>query len=392
MFLLIKNFGILKNINLELKKVTVITGLNDTGKSSIVKLFFSLIKADNLAERKLEDYVKERKAKIIEQLKGLITQKDVKLVNLVDKQRNLNFLKQFFKNDKAILELLRELELFLDKKKALNERRNRKFYRILTYNFGINLSPFIKKDFVMELLSNRGEKLYSVFLEKDKFQIVDYLPTNGSRKIKPIRDVTYIETPLLMNIAEFLKEIREKSYRTETPFPFVFQDLARKILNKDRFLTSDVYKILEEISKTINGKFLMENGLYFERNSKKINVVGVASGIKAFGILIRLIQTKAIQNGRDFLIIDEPEVHLHPEWQIKYVEILIELIKVLNFNVIVSTHSPYIVQAFAKLGKDNHLENEINFYLIDDGKSFLMNEKLNEIFRILGEPLWKVMV
>jgi len=392
MFLLIKNFGVLEDINLELKKITIVTGLNDTGKSSIAKLFFSLIKADNLAERKLEEYVKERKTKIIEQLKGLITQRDVKLVNLVDKQRNLDFLKQLFRNDKAILELLNELEIFLNKNKALNERRNRKFYRILTYNFGVNLSSFIKKDFVMKLLSNSEEELYSVFLKKDRFQIVDYLPTIGSKKIKPIRDVTYIETPLLMNIAEFLKEIREKGYRTNTPFPFVFQDLARKILNKDRFLTSDVYKILGEISKIINGNFLMENGLYFERNSKKINVAGVASGIKAFGILIRLIQTKTIQNGRDFLIIDEPEVHLHPEWQIKYVEILIKLIKVLDFNVIISTHSPYIVQAFAKLGKENYLENEINFYLIGNGKSYLMNENLNEIFRILGEPLWKVMV
>lgn len=44
MILSLKNFGIIETAEIELKGLTVLAGLNDTGKSFISKIFYALIK------------------------------------------------------------------------------------------------------------------------------------------------------------------------------------------------------------------------------------------------------------------------------------------------------------------------------------------------------------
>jgi predicted ATPase len=44
------------------------------------------------------------------------------------------------------------------------------------------------------------------------------------------------------------------------------------------------------------------------------------------------------------ILIDEPETSLHPKWQQKYVQSLLEIFKGLDIQFIIATHSPYIIQ------------------------------------------------
>ena len=50
-----KNLGIVESANIELKGLTVITGLNDTGKSFLSKAIFSIIKTNKEANREARD-------------------------------------------------------------------------------------------------------------------------------------------------------------------------------------------------------------------------------------------------------------------------------------------------------------------------------------------------
>lgn len=51
--------------------------------------------------------------------------------------------------------------------------------------------------------------------------------------------------------------------------------------------------------------------------------------IKSF-ILLKVLLDKGILKEKDILILNEPEIHLHPEWQIKYAEIIVLLQKSLT--------------------------------------------------------------
>ncbi len=79
-----------------------------------------------------------------------------------------------------------------------------------------------------------------------------------------------------------------------------------------------------------------------EKNNAQIPLSSIGSG---FEMMFSLIYSYylAKQNGKKLIIlIDEPELHLHPEIQKKFVEFLMEISK--DFQVILTTHSPILVK------------------------------------------------
>lgn len=82
--------------------------------------------------------------------------------------------------------------------------------------------------------------------------------------------------------------------------------------------------------------------IYFYKNSKRISFDSCSSGEKHLlfaylGILSRI-------NDRTLILIDEPEISLHPEWQIKYISTLNKLFgKYKDCHFILASHSHYFV-------------------------------------------------
>ena len=67
-----------------------------------------------------------------------------------------------------------------------------------------------------------------------------------------------------------------------------------------------------------------------------------------------------------FLIIDEPEVNLHPEWQIKFAEILVILAKDLDIKLYLNSHSPMFIEAISLYSQYYDLIKETNLYLTQE--------------------------
>ena len=57
-------------------------------------------------------------------------------------------------------------------------------------------------------------------------------------------------------------------------------------------------------------------------SSKDIDVASLSTGLKAFVILKQLLINGNVQD-KDVIVLDEPEIHLHPEWQLLYSEIIV---------------------------------------------------------------------
>jgi predicted ATPase len=123
-----------------------------------------------------------------------------------------------------------------------------------------------------------------------------------------------------------------------------------------------------------------------ESNIGSNSIVNVASGIKSFGILQMLLSTHFLDE-RTLIVLDEPEVHLHPNWQLKYAEIITLLVKN-NINILVTTHSPYMIEALERYAEKYDIEDKTNFYLAKDGmiKSDDNNQILSKVFETLSQP------
>lgn len=72
--------------------------------------------------------------------------------------------------------------------------------------------------------------------------------------------------------------------------------------------------------------------------------MNASMGVKALVTLQLLVQRGAI-TADTVLILDEPEIHLHPEWQIEYARILAYMSRHMGVHVVVTTHSPYFLDA-----------------------------------------------
>lgn len=65
------------------------------------------------------------------------------------------------------------------------------------------------------------------------------------------------------------------------------------------------------------------------------------------------------------LILDEPEAHLHPKWQNAFAEIIVLLVKELNVNVLLTTHSPNFMLALDAFMRKYDISEKTNFYQTD---------------------------
>ena len=116
-----------------------------------------------------------------------------------------------------------------------------------------------------------------------------------------------------------------------------------------------------------------------------------SAGIKEIGIIKRLLQSNQLKEN-SFLIMDEPESSLHPEWEIKFAEILILLVKELNIHIYLNSHSPMFIEAISLYSQYYDLLNETNFYLTqkqDNGKynfKIINPKNMGEVYENLTSP------
>ena len=76
-----------------------------------------------------------------------------------------------------------------------------------------------------------------------------------------------------------------------------------------------------------------------------------------------MLLEKGILKEKDVLILDEPEIHLHPEWQLVYAELIVLLQKMFDLSIVVTTHSRDFLEAIELSVKKYKLNDKSNFYL-----------------------------
>ena len=154
-----------------------------------------------------------------------------------------------------------------------------------------------------------------------------------------------------------------------------------------------IEKNLQQKNKT-NYKSTKFGGKEIKINVKKgldIDLYNASSSIKQLTPLLLYLRYRAKVG--DLLIIDEPEMNLHPESQAKFLEILGMLVNA-GVNVLLTTHSPYFMSHLNNLvsgktddeavlkeqAKSLYLGDERAFLKMDDVSAYEMkNNKLKDL-------------
>ncbi len=203
---------------------------------------------------------------------------------------------------------------------------------------------------------------------------------------KKFLDALFIETPFVLNMFDTFKTIQpfivsQNPLDIYIDYPYVAWDLFLKSYNKSQFkpkLDSD--DLFDFIENVVKGFWIFDEEKKewrFVKDRKSFQINNVAMGIKQFGIIEILLKNGYISENR-ILIIDEPEVHLHPKWQIEYAKLIVELVK-RGVKVLITSHSPFFIEAIENLYK------ETNFYLAKDG--ILKECEASEIYDVLAQSI-----
>ena len=97
---------------------------------------------------------------------------------------------------------------------------------------------------------------------------------------------------------------------------------------KKRVFNQKLDEFLDKINSLIEGCIyydIEEGEFLFKKDGNTYHMKNTASGVKQIGILQILLSNRLL-NENSFLIMDEPEINLHPEWQVKFAKLIVLLI------------------------------------------------------------------
>ncbi len=326
----LRNIGMIQEANVKIDGLTVIAGENDTGKSTLGKALFALIKSDNIAGRKNDSQYKEKE--------------------------------------------------------------------ILATRLNLVFDGNVSQDGIISLLDNgKKEIAYAHIIDKN---YVKEFRRGNNQENRLFFDATIIQSPIVFDMVDFFNSIGKMKQGQkfdygldfDITYPYVIWDLFDKISRPNPFPKIQIQtKIQEDIQSIISGKFKLESGKFFfykyvTAKELKMEMANTAFGIKSFGLL-QLLNENRFFNQKICLILDEPEVHLHPKWQLAMAKIIVQLVKN-GVTVLVNSHSPYMVEALQRYSELEKVNS--NFYLAHDAKIEQIEESnsktLAEIFNKLSEP------
>ena len=169
-----------------------------------------------------------------------------------------------------------------------------------------------------------------------------------------------------------------------------YKDLTAtdRVLNKEKSL--QIEKILNSV---VGGNFEKdEMGAYIYKNNNgiDINIKNLSTGLKTFSMMkLLLLNNEIEENGT--IILDEPEIHLHPQWQMYYAEILVLLQKAFNLTILLTTHSPFFLDAIEIYTHKHGTSGKAKYYLSEyEGEQVVLRDVSNHIDQIyekMANPL-----
>lgn len=422
----------LEQANLEFGGLTVLIGENDSGKSTVGKILFALLKAANTAlhvdRLSTAEAIESDHLNIIRLFLGtpyfqtLMSTKQNEGINLLEHNPPIDFFineilsyarKAHFSSRKISI-LLGALEQIRERIKEANDPPlaiKNEFIRVARSEF-------------MESLNSFGVSHSSIQFDDDSLPEACHIEItlcNGKVSgaimggVPSINDITYVESPLYLHILNSLRlstllpivgNRSNPSHYSAKVVPAHLADMTEKILSSMNTANISKHylengrgysKLLKKLLSTIDGEFVVDDvkNFFFSKKGKKIPPISVASGIKAFGLLQRLIQTDNVSPYK-MLVWDEPENHLHPEWQIVLCQLLVELVTQ-GVPILVSSHSPYLVQGLRYYASAFGIEKDVKYYTPTKSSTSQFNHidevtgDLNRVFTSLAVPLRDIM-
>lgn len=411
MKLTINNIGKLKNAEVVIDGITVITGENDTGKSTVGKVLWSVFnsfyKVYEQIEKERIDFVNEQ---IYSYVKNLDKSDNVKKKTLdmaIDIIQNYsiyyrneenikNYITEKFKENnyfvdaKVIEELAGDLYVVLGIKSIeiissiIEQKLSTEFHdEIKNKNTESQEETSVElciRNKILNFNIEEGINVAGEFVENLKGDIDDFDLTT---------EAVFIDNPFIIDDIENIFEQKKKNYRQHLVSKLYYNRNENTV--KKMYVNEKLEKIYKKLNSVASGKITIKNlDVYYKDSKMEINAKNLSTGLKTFAIIKMLLQNGTLEeNGT--IILDEPEIHLHPEWQLKFAELIVLLQKEFGMHILLTTHSPYFLNAIEVFSERHKIDDKCKYYVAEnEGNSSIIKDvtgNTREIYRKLARPI-----
>jgi len=190
-----------------------------------------------------------------------------------------------------------------------------------------------------------------------------------------VEESIFVETPLILEFKKFIpKEKGKTPYHIESLLNILDTNYSFTDIEQEKFI-----KAFRKKSKYILNGDIESSGnsfIFKKEDDKNYDILNASSGIKSIGLLQYLVTNKALKKG-SILFWEEPEVHLHPSWQLKMVDLFVELMNA-GVKIVFSTHSPYMADYLNAISKRNGYRDRISFNVLDKKDKVVTNHILDD--------------
>ena len=321
----IKNVKGIKDLELSLKKnnkildVIVLAGVNGSGKTTILESIENFFNNENV------NYDEPEKSNV-----------------------NLDiFLEEFEKYSSYNLKRVKFLNTFHYKKSDNNTSSQNQ-----TIN---NFESLAKIIYVPAENNFENVETKSTTLLR-KYQFINIINSNVIRDIP-----SYIAT--------------RRNYLATIEEDLTMKEVTNKVINE----INGIFDILE-LDVKLKGFSKDEKTLPIFENSagEEFDINDLSSGEKQ--LFLRTLSIKMLEPNNSIILIDEPELSLHPKWQQRIIEVYKKIGE--NNQIIVATHSPHILGSVSN-------ENIFILYRNENGK--IEAKTGDELYSSYGQPVDRVL-
>jgi len=309
------------------EQISVLIGKNGSGKSTVLHLLDSLL-SSNKKNKKYK--FKKISLELDENIYQTIEQRSI------DISKEINELEEITEESiKTLLDRMQE-----DILQQIEEKDNKKVIPIS------KAKEEIPKDINYLFISTFDMEMKNKELLQEHY---------GNSEVKTELDIFL--SKLIMKFKLYQLDLKEKIEKVQQDFDSKLEEYARdEDLNllKDKFLEKKekidfIYKDRDIFKNKLNelfsdtGKSIKldeNNSIIFNINEKEsVTPYQLSSGEKQ--LLIILLNVLLLENKPTIVLMDEPEISLHVEWQMVLIETLLDINP--NLQLIITTHSPSLV-------------------------------------------------
>ena len=387
----IKNLGILKQAEFSLGDLTIICGGNNTGKTYATYSLFGFLYtwrrllmspkfglkekidqllSDGVISLDLQEYVQQCESilttgcqRYVRQIPEVFAANEERFKN-VDFQIELNFDNIQFKKKYERKISTATLEII-----SISKPEDEPYLSItlLTETEKINLPVHFLEDIIYDSIQ---DIIFSQFFPRPFIASAERtgaaifrkeLNFARNRLLEEIsKNSNFDPTELLFNVSQ--------DYALPVKENVDFTRQIETIVKKTSFIAENHPSILEDFADIIGGQYMITSNdeLYYIPKGKKLRLSMDESSSAVRSLLDIGFYLRHEARIGDLLIVDEPELNLHPENQRRIAKLFARLINI-GIKVFITTHSDYIIKEINTLIMLNHDQPHLKQIAAEEG-------------------------